>query len=102
MTKYRKKYILENPTQWFKDGDHPKVSSASSVYVSITEICPRCGHDIKLHGLISTLEDARDSTGRIEVAHMVCPGDWIVEGQQGEYYAIKPDIFEATYEKVEE
>lgn len=27
-------------------------------------------------------------------------GDWIIKGVQGEFYPCKPDIFEATYEKV--
>ena len=29
-------------------------------------------------------------------------GDWIIEGVKGEIYPCKPDIFEATYEPVEE
>ena len=29
-------------------------------------------------------------------------GDWIIKGVQGEFYPCKPDIFEATYEPVEE
>jgi len=29
------------------------------------------------------------------------PGDWIIKGVKGEFYPCKPDIFEATYEKVE-
>lgn len=29
-------------------------------------------------------------------------GDWIIKGVKGELYPCKPDIFEATYEKVEE
>ena len=29
------------------------------------------------------------------------PGDWIIRGVNGEFYPCKPDIFEATYEKVE-
>ena len=29
-------------------------------------------------------------------------GDWIIRGVKGEFYPCKPDIFEATYEKVEE
>ena len=29
------------------------------------------------------------------------PGDYIIRGVQGEFYPCKPDIFEATYEKVE-
>lgn len=30
------------------------------------------------------------------------PGDWIIRGVKGEFYPCKPDVFEATYEKVEE
>jgi len=30
------------------------------------------------------------------------PGDWIIRGVKGEFYPCKPDIFEATYEPVEE
>jgi hypothetical protein len=29
-------------------------------------------------------------------------GDWIIRGVQGELYPCKPDIFEATYEPVED
>jgi len=29
-------------------------------------------------------------------------GDFIIKGVQGEFYPCKPDIFEKTYEKVEE
>lgn len=29
------------------------------------------------------------------------PGDWIIRGVKEEIYPCKPDIFEATYEKVE-
>lgn len=28
-------------------------------------------------------------------------GDWIIRGIKGEFYPCKPDIFEATYERVE-
>jgi hypothetical protein len=28
------------------------------------------------------------------------PGDWIIKGVAGEFYPCKPDIFEATYERV--
>lgn len=30
------------------------------------------------------------------------PGDWIITGVKGERYPCKPDIFEATYEPIEE
>lgn len=28
------------------------------------------------------------------------PGDWIIRGVKGEFYPCKPDIFEATYEEI--
>jgi hypothetical protein len=30
------------------------------------------------------------------------PGDWIIKGVKGEFYPCKPDIFDATYEPVDE
>ena len=30
------------------------------------------------------------------------PGDWIIRGVQGEFYPIRSDIFEATYERVDD
>ena len=36
--------------------------------------------------------------GRMITQH----GDWIIQGVKGELYPCKPDIFEATYEKVED
>lgn len=49
------------------------------------------GHT-KLNGIIKTLEGD----------HYVIENDWIIQGVNGEYYPCKPDIFEKTYEKVEE
>lgn len=37
----------------------------------------------------------------LEGPHIASPGDWIIQGVQGEFYPCKPDIFEATYEPVE-
>jgi hypothetical protein len=30
------------------------------------------------------------------------PGDWVIQGVHNEFYPCKPDIFEKTYEPVEE
>jgi hypothetical protein len=30
------------------------------------------------------------------------PDDWIIQGVEGELYPCKPDIFDKTYEQVEE
>lgn len=76
--KFRKKPVVIEATQWFNYGDHPMVytkrSSASDLW-----------------GYIQTLE------GEMTVT----PGDWIITGVKGEHYPCKPDIFEATYERVE-
>ena len=78
--KYTKKPIIIEATQWFKHGDHPKVDMDS------------VGPGGIVLGWISTLEGG----------HEVTPGDYIITGIKGEHYPCKPDIFEATYEKVEE
>lgn len=108
--KYRKKPVVIEATQWFKNGDHPedvsRVLNEGWAEQQTTEgkvvryfrrpdmpghrvcLCGRMMHD---HGWIDTLEGG----------HIVCPGDWIVTGVQGERYPVKPDIFAATYEPVE-
>ena len=50
--------------------------------------CKHCGAPLEHHGSIDTLEGE----------HIVCPADWIVRGVAGEYYPVKPDIFDRTYE----
>lgn len=108
--KFRKKPIIIEATQWFKNGDHPKdntfwvngdaigkfLSEGSVVrYFRRPDVpghtkCKICGELMHKHGRVATLEGG----------HTVCPGDWIITGVKGEYYPCKPDIFEATYENV--
>ena len=38
----------------------------------------------------------------LEGAHTARHGDWIIKGVHGEFYPCKPDIFEKTYEAVED
>lgn len=38
----------------------------------------------------------------LEGEHLARPNDWIIKGVHGEFYPCKPDIFEKTYEAVEE
>ena len=38
----------------------------------------------------------------LEGDHRARHGDWIIRGVKGELYPCKPDIFEATYDLVEE
>ena len=39
--------------------------------------------------------------GTLEGVYRINWNDWIIKGIKGELYPCKPDIFEATYEKVE-
>ena len=90
MTKYRKKPVVIEATQWFKDGDHPKVISFKNSPKLKKKLCSGCGQSLILHGDIMTLEGV----------HIVCPGDWIITGVKNENYPCKPAIFVQTYEKV--
>jgi hypothetical protein len=36
----------------------------------------------------------------LEGQHIATEGDYIIKGVKGEFYPCKPDIFDATYEKV--
>jgi len=40
------------------------------------------------------------SINTLEGAHWVSPGDYVIRGVKGEFYACKPDIFNLTYERV--
>ena len=107
--KYRKKPVVIEATQWFKNGDHPQdrwspegvtpegwegrvVRYYRHPQVSGNKVCNMCGNTFHDHGWVDTLEGG----------HIVCPGDWIITGVKGEHYPCKPDIFEMTYEPVEE
>ena len=106
MTMYRKTALIE-AHQWFKNGDHPNDGCATT-HGSDQEMCEgrvvrffrrpepeyagdlvhdACGFTWHQHGWIDDLEGG----------HVVCPADWIPTGVQGEHWAIKPDIFAATY-----
>lgn len=93
--KYRKKPVIVEAVQWFKDGDHPAVLSADlhrrpSIPSADHMEGGTCTARYKDHGDIKTLEGW----------HLVCPGDWIITGVKGEHYPCKPDIFKLTYEPV--
>jgi hypothetical protein len=107
--KYRKKPVVIEATQWFKNGDHPQdachlvaAPRGQMAFKSEGKVvryfrhplhqafqnCEHCGGVFQDHGWIDTLEGG----------HIVCPGDWIITGVKGEHYPCKPDIFEMTYE----
>ena len=73
--KFRKKPVVIEATQWFKNGDHHAVQETNNGYFGW---CPT-----------------------LEGGHQVTPGDWIITGVKGEHYPCKSDIFAMTYEPVE-
>jgi hypothetical protein len=88
--KFRKKPVVIEATQWFKLGDHPLVHKpTASVNLEWEK---RQGLPSGSIGEIKTLEGWM----------LVTTGDWIITGVKGEHYPCKPDIFEATYEPVDE
>ncbi len=108
--KYRKIPVVIDAIQWFKNGDHSEdgteVFKEGEFKGQLLEgkvvryyrhpendgysECSKCEEIMHNHGWIDTLEGG----------HIVCPGDWIITGVQGEYYPCKPNIFELTYEAV--
>lgn len=89
MTKYRKKPVVIETIQW-RGPNHEEVKAfLGDDYVALTgERHPRGRSKI----IVRTLE------GTI----LADIGDWIIRGVAGEHYPCKPDIFDATYEQVEE
>lgn len=112
--KYRKKPVVIEAIQWNMNGDHPMdgdaIKSPFSKEGALVryyrtpetdghENCKYCDQQMRFHGWIDTVQGG----------HAVCPGDWIItddrvgdERGHGYYYPCKPDIFEQTYEKVED
>ena len=84
MGKYMKKPVVIEAVQWFPGKDF------DGVVVVGAQCDPENGPTYEAY--ISTLEgDMR-----------VSPGDYVITGVRGEKYPCKPDIFEETYEAVEE
>ena len=116
MSKFRKKPIVIEATQWRKNGDHPQDRVGETLsdpfggpdYTRLEGAVVRffrrpepeyagqtfhdCHRTWHVHGWIDTLEGG----------HTVCPGDWIITGVKNEVYPCKSDIFAATYEAVTE
>lgn len=119
MTKFKKKPVIIEATQWFKNGDHPLDYSKShegfeggKLRVCTVEERKANGWEGDIVRYFRTPEVSGESTCKhcglamhehgwidtLEGGHIVCPADWIITGVNGEHYPCKPDIFEKTYE----
>ena len=81
--KYRKKPVVIDAVQYLPSENWAEVQNFA---------CMRSQPEAPAVLCIETLEGVMT----------VSPGDWIIRGVKGEFYPCKPDIFEATYEAVEE
>ena len=92
MGKYRKKPVIVEAVQWTGDN-----LSEIIAFTGLHESAQKWTWEeyeqvVREHGLkIFTLEGS----------YMATIGDFIIKGVKGEFYPIKNDIFEQTYEKVE-
>ena len=95
--KFRKKHVVITAYQWFevseyKEGVVRDVDYYRNPKCNGEDICKHCGEKMHEHGWINTLEGG----------HIVCPNDWIITGVKGKKYPCKPDIFEQTYDLVDD
>ena len=81
---YRKKPVVIDAVQW----DGSKMSFDEIIKMGLKNWKP--GEMGSNTFIIETLEGE----------HLAKNGDFIIRGVKGEFYPCKPDIFEATYEKV--
>lgn len=88
MAKYRTKPVVKEAIQW--NGDN-----ISDVMMFMYPLKPV---------YMERFSNADDLVGieTLEGLMVASKGDWIIRGVKGEVYPCKPDIFEATYELVEE
>ncbi len=56
----------------------------------------------RIDGKPVPIKTERPYINTLEGKHYISEGDWIITGIKGERYPCKPDIFEATYEIVDE
>lgn len=80
MPKFRKRPVVIEAEQWFAGQD--------------PETYPECvvwDYEVKGYTIVT-----------LEGVMRVSDGDWVITGVHGEKYPCKPDIFEKTYELVED
>lgn len=85
MGRYRKKPVVIDADQWLPEKEphlHENVRMIFRIVADSGQLCVE----------IPTLEGTM----------LARPGDWIIRGVNGEYYPCKDEIFQKTYEAVDE
>jgi hypothetical protein len=88
MRKYRKKPVVIEAIQFFDDAD------------TLIKLSEFLNDDIRVDYSIPDKPVLKIQT--LEGEHIASIGDYIIKGVKGEFYPCKPDIFEMTYEAIEE
>ena len=97
MAKYRKKPVVIEAIQWTRENDielERWLCQEESVEIEIDN------HPYKSGVYVSFIDKITIKT--LEGEMKASKGDYIIKGVNGEFYPCKPDIFEKTYELVEE
>lgn len=99
--KYRKKPVIIEAMQFEVHDDdllgiRGNINSADRIY-----------EWAKPNALLANYNRSAGHCSRISIYTLegqmsASPGDYIIKGIKGEFYLCKPDIFEATYEKVKD
>jgi hypothetical protein len=119
MAKFRKKPVVIEASQWFKNGDHPLDYAEDKQGFESGDLRTFTGEERKQRGWEGDIvryfrrpdvphDKPCNHCGKImhvhgwidtkEGGHIVCPGDFIITGVKGENYPCKPDVFAETYE----
>lgn len=120
---FRKKPVVVEASQWFKNGDHPHDYTDDRDFMEHGQFTIRPGAFFKDHGWEGAIvryyrhpqvngEHLCEHCGvrmhehgwidTVQGGHTVCPGDWIITELDGRgYYPCKPAVFAATYDAVE-
>lgn len=122
MAKYRKKPVVIDAIQWFKNGDHTNDYDSDHQGFEAGNLRTFTGayrKEMEWEGDIVRYYRTPDMDGQtpckhcnvimhehgwidtLEGGHIVCPSDWIITGVSNEYYPCKNDIFEQTYDRCE-
>lgn len=91
MSRFRKKPVIIDAVQWQGRKSWPDL-----LPLIVTKF------DKDVFGLYTGDAEQELAINTLEGRMTVSVGDWIIKGVKGEFYPCKPDIFEATYESLEE
>lgn len=92
MKRYRKKPVIIEAIQW--NGNNTRELLKALIEVSNTDSVRKIIEKLDFQGIKCLEIDTLEGVMKASI------GDYIIKGVKGELYPCKPDIFEQTYEEV--